>query len=47
MEIPPSSERVAAAWGDNVRDSVRDGVEMDAKRQHQRVCEEAFGRKSV
>jgi hypothetical protein len=26
VEIPPSSERVAAARGDNVGDSVRDGV---------------------
>jgi hypothetical protein len=47
VENPPSSERVAAARSDNVRDQVRDGVGLDAQRQHQRVCEEAFGCKPV
>ena len=34
MENSPSSERAAPARSDNVRESVRDGVEVDAKRQH-------------
>ena len=47
VENPPSSERVASARSDNVRDPVRNGVGLDAKWQHQRVCEESFGCKPV
>ena len=34
VESSPPSERVAVARGDNVGHSVRDGVEVDAKRKH-------------
>ena len=34
VEDSPSPKRVTAVRGDNVGDSVRDGVAVDAKRQH-------------
>ena len=34
MEIPPPSERAAAAGSNDVGDTVHDGVGVDAKRQH-------------
>jgi len=34
VESTPSPERVAVTRSDNVRDTVRNGVRMDAKRQH-------------
>ena len=34
MESSPPSERVAVARGDNVRDTARNGVGVDAKRQY-------------
>ena len=34
MESTPSSERAATPGSDNVRDTVRDGVGVDVKRQH-------------
>jgi len=47
MEGSPSSERVAAARSDNDRESVRDGLGVDAKWQHQPVCEGALECESV
>ena len=43
VERTPPSERVAPVGSDNVWDAVRDGVEMDAKRQHQPIRESAPG----
>jgi hypothetical protein len=47
MELPSSSERIAVVGRDDGRESVRDGVGMDAKWHHHRVCEVGCGRKSV
>jgi len=47
MENTPSSECVATDGSDNVRDTVCDGVRVDAKRQHQPVCEGASECESV
>jgi hypothetical protein len=35
MEGPLASERVAAPWGDNDRNHIRDGVRLDAEWKHQ------------
>ena len=47
VESSLSSERVAVVGGDHVKDSVRDGVGMDAKWEHQPVRGNASGCKSV
>ena len=39
MEGPSSPERVAAAGRDHGRDPFRDGIGVDGKREHQRICE--------
>jgi len=43
VESTPSSECVTVNGSDDVRGTVRDGVRMDAKRQHQPVREDAPG----
>jgi hypothetical protein len=47
MEDPSSSKCVAVAGCNDVRESVRDGIGLDGRWQHQRVCEGACGRRSV
>jgi len=47
VESSLSSERVAVVGGDHVKGSVRDGVGMDAKWEHQPVRENTSGCKSV
>ena len=40
VELPSASERTAVGRGDDVRDSARDDIGMDVKREHQRVFED-------
>jgi hypothetical protein len=47
MELPSSSECVAAVGRDDEREPVCDGVEMDGKWQYHRVCEGGCDCKSV
>jgi hypothetical protein len=47
MELPSSSECIAAVGRDDGRESVCDGVRVDDKWQHHRVCEDGCSRKSV
>ena len=47
MEGPPASERFAFVGGGNVGESVRDGVEVDAKWQYKRVFDGSVGCKPV
>jgi len=47
VERPPPSERVASTWSDNDRESVCNNIEVDVKREHRRVCEDASGRRSL
>ena len=47
LEGSSASERAALAGCDNNRESVRYGVGMDDKWEHQPVCEGAPGRESV
>jgi len=39
MENPPTSECPSPGRGDNVRESVRDGVRLDGERKHQQFRE--------
>ena len=39
MEHPSPSQRATTARRDDDRDSIRDGIEVDGKRERQRVCE--------
>ena len=39
VEIPSSSERAATVRRDSDRDPARDGIRVDEKWEHQRVCE--------
>ena len=39
MENPPTSECPSPCRGDNVRESVRDGVRLDGERKYQRFRE--------
>ena len=47
VESSSSSERAAAAGSDNDRESVRHGVRVDDKREHQPVCYGPSGCESV
>ena len=39
MEHPSPSQRATTARRDDDRESIRDGIGVDGKREHQRVCE--------
>jgi hypothetical protein len=39
VEVPPPSERAAVVGRNDDRESVRDGIRVDGKRQYQPVCE--------
>jgi len=39
MEFPSAPECPATAWSDDDWITVRDGVRLDGKRKHQRLCE--------
>ena len=47
VENPSPSERVTTAGSDDGREPFRNGIGMDGKRKHQRVCQGAQGRESV
>ena len=47
VEGPLSSERVAVIRRDDDRYSIRDGIGVDGKREHQSICENKHRRRSV
>ena len=47
VENPPTSKHPVADRGDDVRDSVCDGIRLDGRRKHQRLCEGTPRCKSV
>jgi len=47
MENPSASECAAAARSDDVRDSLRNGIGLDGKREHQRLREGTPGCKPI
>ena len=47
MERAPPSKRVTASRSDYDRYSIRDGVGVDGKWKHQRVCRDASGYRPV
>ena len=47
MELPSSSKRAAAIRRYNDQDPVRNGIRMDGKGDHQRVCEGERQHRSV
>jgi len=38
VEIPSTSECPAANWGNNVEESVRDGIGLDGEWKYPRIC---------
>jgi hypothetical protein len=47
VEVPPPSERAAVVGRNDDRESVRNGIRVDGKRQHQPVCEGKYRHGSV